>query len=168
MNRKIKFILVASVLSLMICSCAGKNNTEEKNSVQVINPVKQVTAEELQEEMQISLAGVPQMASDMTYTIIESGDMKIAQVQFVLDSAKVFLRSQRTEPEEIQDISGLYYEWTEVTQAQVGEYEATVYIKDSVGYIAWLNSKSGIVYNLGMTESANQEVLIRLANEICG
>ena len=58
------------------------NKTEGMNNMQVINPIKQVTAEELQDQMQISLVGVPENASDVTYTTIETGDIKIAQIKF--------------------------------------------------------------------------------------
>ena len=42
--------------------------------------------------MQISLVGVPENASDVTYTIIETGNIKIVQIKFTLDGASVFVR----------------------------------------------------------------------------
>lgn len=48
----------------------------------------------------------------------------------------------------------------------VGDCPATVYLKDGVGYIAWLNLETGIVYNLGMTEGSEADILVNLANEM--
>ena len=168
MNSKLKYILVVSVLSFMLCACsrAEMNREEGIGNMQVINPIKQVTAEELQEQMQISLVGVPENASDVAYTTIETGSEKIAQIKFTLDNANVFVRSMKTDSAEIMDISGLYYEWTETIEAQVGNCEAIVFIKDHVGYIAWRNLETGIVYNLGMTEGTDADTLIELANEV--
>ncbi len=168
MNRKLKYILVVGVLSFMFgaCSSAEINSEEEPGSMQVINPIKQVTAEELEAEMQISLVGVPENALDVAYTTIETSDGKVAQLKFTLDGASVFVRSQRTDATEVQDISGLYYEWAGTIEAQVGDCKATVFIKENVGYIAWTNLETGIVYNLGMTDGADAEFLIKLANDL--
>ena len=168
MNRKLKYILVAVVLSFMLSACGSEeiNKTEGIGNMQVINPIKQVTAEELEAEMQISLVGVPENALDVAYTTIETGNGKIVQLKFTLDGASVFVRSQRTDATEVQDISGLYYEWAETIEAQVGDCAATVFIKENVGYIAWTNLETGIVYNLGMTEDADAEFLIKLANDL--
>ena len=168
MKGKIKYILVAVVLSFMLCACGSVevNSEEEIGSMQMINPIKQVTAEELEAEMQVSLVGVPKEAVDVTYTTIETGDAKIAQLKFTLDEASVFVRSQRTNATEVQDISGLYYEWSEILEAKVAACEAKVFVKEQVGYIAWTNLETGIVYNLGMTEGADAEFLIKLANDL--
>lgn len=170
MNRKLKYILVAVGLSFMLSACGSEeiNKTEGIGNMQVINPIKQVTAEELEAEMQVSLVGVPEEAVDVTYTTIETGEEKIAQLKFTLDGAGVFVRSQRVDSPEILDFSGLYYEWSEILEAQVGACEAKVFVKEQVGYIAWTNLETGIAYNLGMAEGADADTLIKLANEVFG
>lgn len=168
MNRKLKYILVAVVLSFMLSACGSEeiNKTEGIGNMQVINPIKQVTAEELEAEMQVSLVGVPEEAVDVTYTTIETGEEKIAQLKFTLDGAGVFVRSQRVDSPEILDFSGFYYEWSEILEAQVGACEAKVFVKEQVGYIAWTNLETGIAYNLGMTEGADADYLIKLAIDL--
>ena len=168
MNRKLKYILVLGVLSFMLgaCSSVEINSEEEPGSMQVINPIKHVTAEELETEMQVSLVGVQENALDVAYTTIETGAGKIAQLKFTLDNKNVFVRSRKTDSAESLDVSGLYYEWAETIEAQVGDCAATVFIKENVGYIAWINLETGIVYNLGMTDGADAEFLIKLANDL--
>ena len=170
MDGKLKYKLVGIALSFMLSACGSMetNNIEGMSSMQVINPIKQVTAEELEAEMQISLVGVPEEAVDVTYTTIETGEEKIAQLKFTLDGAGVFVRSQRVDSPEILDFSGLYYEWSEILEAQVGACEAKVFVKEQVGYIAWTNLETGIAYNLGMAEGADADTLIKLANEVFG
>ena len=170
MDGKLKYKLVGIALSFMLSACGSMetNNIEGMSNMQVINPIKQVTAEELEAEMQVSLVGVPEEAVDVTYTTIETGEEKIAQLKFTLDGAGVFVRSQRVDSPEILDFSGLYYEWSEILEAQVGACEAKVFVKEQVGYIAWTNLETGIAYNLGMAEGADADTLIKLANEVFG
>ena len=87
-----------------------------------------------------------------------------AQIKFSWNGKSAYLRAQVTSALEAEDISGLNYQWTSTGEVQVGDWEATTYLKEEVGYIAWLDAVSGIVYNLCITEGANADTLCELAN----
>ena len=156
-----KMLLVLSVI-LCIGLCACGNNTQEKG-MKVVNPLKEVTVEEMAEQTGIALAA-PEKAEEVRYFVLAYGDVKIAQTKFLWNGKSAYIRAQATSALEAEDISGLNYQWTLTGETQVGDYKATAYVKDGVGYIAWLDAASGIVYNLCMTEGASADTLGELAN----
>ena len=160
MRRILLFLSV--ILCIGLCACG--NNTQEKG-MQVVNPLKEVTVEEMAEQTGIVLAA-PEKAEEVRYFVLTYGDVKIAQIKFSWNGKAAYVRAQATSALEAEDISGLNYQWTSTGEVQVGDWEATTYLKEEVGYIAWLDTASGIVYNLCMTEGANADTLCELANAI--
>lgn len=159
-----KRVILFFVMILCIALCACGKNTQAKTT-QVVNPLREVTVEELETQTGIALVA-PEGAAEVRYFVLAYGDVKIAQVKFSWNGQAAYVRAQETSALEAEDISGLNYQWTSTGETQVGDCKATTYVKDGVGYIAWLDGESGIVYNLCMTEGANADTLCELANAI--
>ena len=153
-------VILGSVLFSVGCSADKGNGTT------LVNPVKEVTAEEMTDLTGISLK-VPQGAEDIRYNVIEAdGMMPMAQMTFTYQENEVFLRAQSVDVTEPVDISGLYYSWKENFQAEVGYCKAEGFLEDNAGYLSWIDVVPGIAYNLGMTENADREFLTELANAV--
>ena len=98
-------VILGSILFSVGCSADKGNGTT------LVNPVKEVTAEEMTDLTGISLK-VPQGAEDIRYNVIEAdGMMPMAQMTFTYQENEVFLRAQSVDDTEPVDISGLYYSW---------------------------------------------------------
>ena len=160
MGKMIKYVLVLVAIALMLVGC-GK----ETAKVQVVNPIQTLSKEEIAEKTGILLA-IPEESEDVVCSLISGGNVSLAQAKFTINGMQVTLRAQATDQEEILDISGLYYEWTETTNVLLDTVEAQVNVKGDIGYIAWVNA--GVAYNLSMTQVANTEILIELAKEVLG
>ncbi len=155
-------------MGISACGIDRQNDeqTVQTTVMQIVNPIKAVTIEELATLTGISLHA-PKDAEDVSYQMITLDENTvIAQMRFTLDGVEAFVRAQATAELESADISGLYYDWSETSVAQVNYCEATAYLKDDVGYIAWLDTAQGVVYNLAMTEGATTELLIKFANAV--
>lgn len=138
----------------------------EGNRTTLVNPVKEVTDEEMADLTGISFK-VPEGAKGIRYTVIEAdGMMPMAQMTFTYQGKDMFLRAQSVDVTEPVDISGLYYSWEENFEAEVGYCKAEGFLGDHAGYLRWIDVVPGIAYNLGMTENADRETLIELANDV--
>ena len=168
-----KFVLfLVTILCMGLCAC-GKNlpwgsetqNAGNMGGMQVINPLREVTLDELASETGINLL-MPESAEEVRYFVLSYDDVKMAQIKFSWNGNAVYLRAKETSAVEAEDISGLNYQWASSSKTQVGDCEATFFLKDGVGYIAWVDAASGIVYNLCMTEGADADLLSELANKL--
>ena len=150
----------------------------------MINPVKEVTEQEMIEETGIDLPA-PEGAEDVRYTVIETKD-KIAQMTFTLDGHAFTLRAcstgitklfaaddKDTDEEDASDISGLYYEWDNGSHALLNEgqdHEMDVFTfvnsQEGAGYAVWVDAAPGILYNLCMTEDADSDLLTEYAQKV--
>ena len=134
------------------------------NTVTVVNPIREVTREEMLAEVGIPLK-VPDDATDVAYHVIV-GESTIAQVKFSVNGVEYCLRACTTGEFEPIDISGLYYSWEVKEEAEVGYCVGEVFLVGEVGYIAWLDVVPGINYNLSVKEGATKEILLEMANEV--
>lgn len=133
-------------------------------NVTVVNPVREVTPEEMVESTGISLK-VPDDAMDVIYYVI-AGESPIAQAVFTVNEKEYCLRACATAEFEPVDISGLYYDWEVVEDVEVGYCAGKVYLTGETGYISWLDIAPGINYNLTMKEGATKEGLVEMANSL--
>lgn len=179
-------ILLTAALTVSLCACGGNSDTSSAQSdqevqsgqtsqsdpgsmvTQVQNPVYEVTKEELASMSGIDLAA-PEEAENVRYSYIEMGEEPpIAQVDFQMNGADAFLRAQTSQVDQLIDISGLYYKWNQTKDCQIGAYDGTVSVnqREKVGYVSWLDTDAGIIYNLGMTKDASADALVDLSNTI--
>ena len=169
MNQRILAVVITAALLVgLLAGCGSPAPSAPKETdtptVGMPNPVHEVDEEGLAAATGITLPA-PEGAVDPRWSYIDqTGDVPISQLNFILNGDEAYLRAQPTGELEAGDISGLYYDWPEPTEAKVGYCDAKVYTNGESGYIAWLDVAPGILYNLGMTKGASAEKLAALAN----
>lgn len=180
-TKRLLAVLMALGITCSLAAC-GRQNTATAQSNQsvpaeqsassseqtgIANPVETCTYDELVQKSGISLPA-PKGAKDVSYSLINMEDGKsIAQMNFTLDGHTAYLRAQSTsQTKQAEDISGLNYKWANKTKATVSYNDAVVYLKDGIGYIAWLDVVPGIQYNLCMETGADEATLTDLANQV--
>ena len=167
-KRVLACALSAALLAGTLAGCgssapAAASETETP-TIGMPNPVHEVDEAGLVAATGIDLPA-PAGAEDARWSYIDqTGDAPISQLHYMMDGEEVYLRAQPSGKLEVGDISGLYYDWPEPQEAEVGNCSAKVYANGEAGYIAWLDAAPGILYNLGMTKGASPEKLIALAN----
>lgn len=179
---KIAAVSLAAMMAVSFTACGGKKAEEPAAAASMINPVKEMTEEQMCEKTGIDLP-LPEGATDVVYSVIESEDGDIAQVDFTLDGKEMNLRACHTkittlfqddpnaDPRDFDpnegDISGLCYNWNLVVETFVSNRDAKVHVSnDGPGYIAWLDVVPGIIYNLSMTDDADVDTLTNMAETV--
>lgn len=160
--KRIFAIVLAACCVLALAACTVKKPQESGDISQLPNPVHESTAEEVAEKTGITLY-VPITAVDITYSYIE-GDTPLAQVSFVYQGQTYIYRGQKTQT--VQDISGMYYEWTKTTNDSE-DVPYTCYFTDEGQGIALWHS-DGVSYTLGMTENVTEELLVAMYGIVTG
>ena len=186
MKKKLLIVGLCLAAVLSFAGCAQEENA------QIANPITESTYEGVIEATGISMPA-PEGATDVAYTLIDMGeDPQIAQMNFILDGESLCLRVQPTStlstdlnmavetegstevsfklPEELLplcDISGLNYDWTGAAQQDVqGRTAVSFTTNDGVGFIAWVDDVTGMLYNLSMGENADDATLVDFANAV--
>ncbi|MDO4977780.1 MAG: hypothetical protein Q4E53_11025 [Eubacteriales bacterium] len=187
---KLAAVSVAGMMAISMAGChvnitTTNSSTQEEVKEEVVNPVVEVSEEEMVEKTGIDLP-IPDEASDVKYSVIESGEESsaIAQVDFTLDGKEMYMRACMTDltsllgsnNEELDiadiqsgigDISGLNYNWNQFSTDFVQDREGYVCVSnDGPGYVAWLDVVPGILYNLCTEDDANTEELLEYANTL--
>ena len=173
---KRSFVFLLAVLACL--SCTGCIEPVEKNEnpgeplaaqdsqMNIANPVKEMSREELLEQTGIEL-GAPDGASNMVYSMISlSEGSPIAQLRFELEGHELCLRAQKVAGENAFDISGMYYDWETTEHLFVSLNYAVVCLAGDVGYVKWIDAPNAIQYSLSMMEAADKDTLISLAEAV--
>ena len=178
MKKRLFLILCIAALALSLAACSSPAPAPVETSAPAVaetpaptaepvalpNPIHETDAEGLVQATGIPLPA-PEGAEDVRYCWIELTDgAPIAQMEFTLDGARAFLRAQPTAGFEPEDISGLYFDWSKASAAEVSYCKAALYTNGEAGYIAWVDAVPGLLYNLGMSQGASADTLITLAN----
>ena len=175
MNKRVLSIIIALFFSFGLSGCIEpvekpdytKPLAEQDSGLTVVNPVKEMSRQELIDCSGIDL-GAPEGAADMVYSLIDLKDTAdIAQLRFTLDGHQLCLRAQTMSAlAPAGDISGLYYEWEYTKNTFVSMLYAVVNISGHIGYVKWIDAEAGIQYSLSMSEGASEEKLIELAERV--
>ena len=102
------------------------------------NPVHSVTEAEL-EKLGYTMA-LPEGASDASYSVIDSGEAPLAQVDFSYQEESYTLRALKSG--ESTDISGLYADWAEALEWQSGQLSIQYNSTDGTGWIGWYDGET--------------------------
>ena len=138
------------------------------SSANVVNPVSEATAAEVLERTGVSFS-IPAGAKDVSYFIIETDSCEIAEMDFRLNGAACACRICGTEvpTDGLQDISGMYYEWTSTDTAAISGNDAELYwIEEEQGIVLWYDYTVGLMYSLAVDSGASRDSLILLAEEL--
>ena len=161
--KKLLVLSAAVCCVLALAACTVKNPQESGDISQIPNPVHECTAEELAEKTGITL-NVPITAVDVTYSYIDGDKEPLAQVSFVYQGQTYTYRGQKTQT--VQDISGMYYEWTKTTNDSEDVPYTCYFTDEGQGMALW--HTDGISYTLGMTENVTEELLVTMYGIVTG
>ena len=109
----------------------------------------ETTAEEIMQVLGLELA-VPEAAEEVVYMMNEA--LQMEEMSFILDGNPYVARMMPTGSLEIEDISGMYYDWGEPEEDEVAGLPAEILFgeEDGIQYevINWLDIVPGISYSL--------------------
>ncbi|MBQ7536077.1 MAG: hypothetical protein IJT43_10750 [Stomatobaculum sp.] len=178
-------VLAAACLAAGSSACGKVKKLDapvESTASATEDALHNITRQEMAEKTGIDLPA-PEGAENVSYHVLmASSETPVAEMDFTLDGHTAYLRAQATDwvpaspgmdakVEELSslmdtdhyDISGLYYKWTAMGTADI-EGRSGMYCMDKdVGFVAWIDTAPGILYNLCMKKGAEQEVLMTLA-----
>lgn len=149
----------------MVCSLTACGKSDPA-PVGMANPFVKVEGDELVQITGLALTP-PEGASDVRFSYLnEKPEPKMSQMDFTYNGKAFTYRAERTGELEAYDMSGLYYDWTDVSEASVLYNTAIVQTCDKAGCIYWLDIVPGVSYTLGCSEAVSAEELTELANMI--
>ena len=141
---------------------------DEAAAIGVPNPIIEATAAEVLERTGVSFA-TPAGAQDVAYFIIETDSSAIAQMTFTLNGVDCTCRicGAGVPTDGLEDISGMYYEWTSEDATLVGGNDAELYwIEGEQGIVLWYDYAPGLLYSLAVDSGATRDNLLLLAEEL--
>ncbi len=156
MKKKTIFLVLSlTVISAMLLAgCSSKPDQEsptDEQKQEIANPWTGSDEQGVAEATGFDMAA-PDGATDISYSYMAEGAM--AQMTYALDGASWTYRIQTAD--EMTDISGMTYEWTEKTEGSVSGREA-VYCAydasssntaDTVRLVNWYDAVTGVTYSL--------------------
>lgn len=165
MKNNYKKLLVCALVFVMVLAmltaCGSSAKTEEP-AAGMVNPVSEVSAEELTERTGF-VVEAPDGAENVSYAVIDAGEEKIAQMSFVLNGTEYNYRLSRSSVLEAVDNSGVYGDAGEES-AEVLYCNAVLRKGADFSVIYWLDIVPGVNYTLSSNGSA--EELVSVANLI--
>ena len=166
--KKFFAVVMACAAVLSLCACAGKNggSSDSVQEQQTVNPMTGTTREALEADTGIDLGPLGGV-DNVSFYRIDTQDKVIANAQFECDGVSYDYRAAAAAGPE--DISGMYYTWTQETAAAVGDsgVEGSVRLSDEgAGVISWYDAVPGIMYSLSAGSGATAESLSRTAGKV--
>lgn len=170
--KKINRILCLLLVLLLLAGCGAQKQDEktespaptaEESTVALPNPVKSASAEEIEQRFGIEMKA-PEGAEEISRAIIE-GDMPLAQLGYSLDGIAYTYRAAKAEA--YTDISGMYYEWQEISAAESGGGSIRL-IAGGPGVADGFDAGSGIIRSVSVDRDASSELLKAAARQLWG
>lgn len=131
----------------------------------IINPLKEVTREELLEETGISFVD-EYVTTEPQYFVLtppDSSEKKIAELRFTVGDYELTYRAQPTDKLEAYDMNGLYYEWDTEEDVKVSYCDAKLMKCSEAAGLYWIDVVPGINYSLSCIGDIYEEQFIGLA-----
>ena len=167
MKKRLSICLCLVLALSLLAGCGAQKApaaapTAEEPAVGLPNPVKASSAEEIAARFGVEMKA-PDGAEELSWTVIE-GDMPLAQLGFSLGGIAYNYRVAKAEAYE--DISGMYYEWQEVSAEEGGG--SIRLISGEAGVYDRFDAEEGLVYSLSMGNGASPETLRETARLLWG
>ena len=144
MKKMILFLL------LMVCAISA---------AAAPNPWVEATPEQILQETGLSIA-CPASAQDVIYRLLP--DQSLAEMQFAWCGGEYVLRICPTAAFEIEDISGMYFDWTEETPGSVRGRDAlvrrTMDGDQHVESCLWIDIAPGLMYSLSAVSPVETDI----------
>ena len=168
MKKRVSTLLGLAIM-ILFAGCGSVTSTPEsetqsnEDTVEIANPMTETTLEEINRFYPVEL---PVGAVDETCYLIENTEENpLVQVDFNYEDLSYTYRILGTG--EDNDISGMYLEWNETFDTNVGYNSAVISLNEGKeGMIIWYDAAPGIKYTLIMETGATLELLEDMANLI--
>ncbi len=187
MRKKVLAVCLAAVMvgSLVACTTAKKNDSnkaEADTTTQLANPnLYDVTLEEAAEKAQVELTA-PDGSDNVKYNVIGADEKHpTIEMEFTLDGKTYFERGQVSDLTSLAlegsdididkliesgNISGIYGKWTTSATTVIKECNGVKATSEDGSFVAWLDTKQGILYNLYTTELEKDDALEKIADKV--
>ena len=176
--KKFFAIILSAVALLTLSACGGAGMSDSVNdeqnaadasnsgSAQMPNPLMLSTLEEIEELEGVSIT-LPNSADSVTAIRINT-DPIIDSVTFDDGGLRYVYRVSKTG--ELEDISGMYYDWVNWDVPEGGELPKNAprcfTTSEGQGIMFWY--RDGHSFSLAMTEGANSEILVDMYQQLDG
>lgn len=139
---------LAAALSACGTGSAGNaSNNVAETETQIANPWTEVSTAELAEAVGTELS-VPDGATEVTYRLLS--ESALGEADFSYYGLEFTARVQKTDA--LEDISGLYYDWTVTNECVVngceGESRRFLGENETVDLILWYDAENGFTHSL--------------------
>ena len=158
-------IVIMTALLVTVFAAGAKQETpaaqtespQASQSAQIANPWKDVKdAAEVKETTGLEMGSLPQGATDVTYSVLES--QKLAQAVFTWKGDTYTLRMVKGSPEE--DLSGMFVEFGETQELKFEDYPYTIrYNEGAEGASEWHDELTDVEYSVTMQTGATKDKL---------
>ena len=167
MKKELSICLCLVLALALLAGCGAQKEpaaapTAEGPAVGLPNPVRSSSPEEIAARFGVEMKA-PDGAEELSWVVIE-GDMPLAQLGFSLGGIAYNYRVAKAEAYE--DISGMYYEWREVSAEEGGG--SIRLIPGEAGVYDRFDAEEGVVYSLSMGHGASPETLRETARLLWG
>lgn len=159
MNKGIKWIVCVGVI-LSMCACTTTTNSE-------------ITLKQGEQETYTGInVEAPEGATNVSYAYLKNEEANIAKTCFTLDETKACMLAKKTNETELS--TGTNLNNLSITSPDIVEdlcvdgYFAVSFVEHGDGYIAWLDTDKGAIYNISIEDNATSELLVKIANMTCG
>lgn len=168
LTRSLLAALLTAALLLTLTACGGKQEApaaapSEAPAVQVANPVREVTADEVVQAVGIPLYA-PSLATDVRYFTINTGDTMIGQMKFTLDGKEYTYRTTYADLDAL-GLSGMFLDSATETYAEVSYAEGKFLTQGETSVLFWEDVVPGVRYSLSCTACDDPFVLLQIAEE---
>lgn len=157
-----KFPVLSPILVLAVIVLGSCGSSESGNNTTIANPMTETSREEMARATGISLSA-PADASDARYSVLDSDGKKVSQVDFIYKGKAYTYRAEFAGGLEAYDMTGLYYDWKEEKDEQVGNCAARLMLCDEAAGLYWIDIVPGINYSLGCGDAASEEEMLEVA-----
>lgn len=154
-------ILAALMAVCILTALVAVGGMAKAGAVKMVNPMKEVTAEEMIHATGIVLAA-PEGAEDIRCFTITVGDAVIAQMDFTLDGKAYTYRATGAELD-ITALSGVYFGKAEETEIHVSYTQGKLCTEGSTAVLFWDDRVPGFRYSLSCSECEDPAVLQEIA-----
>ena len=165
MKKIISIVLCLSLtMFLFACNKKEKGNTETDTSVTegVANPMVPSTEEEIKTVTGADFNLSSKFQSPNFFLI----NNKIGQVGFKYKDLNFTFRTEKSDKSD--DISGMYYEWTESKTVTIDNCKGELHIysgKDEfAASVIWYDSENGVMYTLSTDKEISDKELLACAD----
>ncbi|MBQ0058980.1 MAG: hypothetical protein KBS83_03325 [Lachnospiraceae bacterium] len=175
MTKKVKnmALVMTLVAAATLSACVAKNiatestdstaSTPESTVANMENPMKEVSQDQMVQEAGIPLYP-PTDAKDVHYYVIDSGEHKIAQMDFTLYGKPYTYRAAygSFDPTEL---SGIYLSNPTESYANVSYCEGQILTEGNTSVLFWEDKAPGACYSISCNECEDPSALITAAEE---